>query len=71
MVFTNVQLDDFAGTLAHFLGRLEMEGEGIEERKWVMMGVVNLGALLDYGRLQTSPRFWRSQGGDEFQQRQY
>lgn len=50
MVFTNIQLDDFAGTLARFLERLEMEGEGVEEREWVMMGVINLGALLEYGR---------------------
>jgi protein SMG6 len=25
-----------------------MEGEGVEEREWVMMGVVNLGAVLEY-----------------------
>jgi hypothetical protein len=37
MLFTSIQLDDFTGTLARFLERLEMEGEGVEERKWIMM----------------------------------
>jgi hypothetical protein len=50
MLFTNNQLDDFAGTLARFLERLEMEGEGVEEREWIMMGTINLGAVLEYGR---------------------
>jgi hypothetical protein len=50
MLFTNIQLDDFRGMLACFLERLEMEGEGIEECEWVMMGVINLGAVLEYGR---------------------
>ena len=44
MLFTNIQLDGFTGTLARFLGRLEMEGEGVEEREWVMMGVINTDA---------------------------
>jgi hypothetical protein len=56
MLFTNIQLDDFAGTLARFLERLEMEGEGVEEREWVMMGVVNLGAVLEYGRASSVVR---------------
>jgi protein SMG6 len=38
MLFINIQLDDFTGTLACFLERLEMEGEGVEEREWIMMG---------------------------------
>ena len=50
MLFTHIQLDDFTGTLARFLERLEMEGDNIEEREWIMMGVVNLGAILEYGR---------------------
>jgi protein SMG6 len=29
MLSTNIQLDDFTGTLASFLERLEMEGEGV------------------------------------------
>jgi protein SMG6 len=44
-----IQLDDFPGTLAHFLKRLEMEGKGVEEYEWVMMGIVNLSAVLEYG----------------------
>src|SRR5882762_1693077 len=42
MLFTNIQLNNFPGTLAHFLKRLEMEGESVEECEWVMMGIVNL-----------------------------
>ena len=56
MLFTNIQLDDFPGTLARFLERLGMEGKGIEEREWVMMGIVNLGAVLEYGRASSVVR---------------
>jgi len=48
MLFTNIQLDDFVPTLARFLERVEIEGA--EEREWVMMGVVNVAAVLEYGR---------------------
>ena len=27
-----------------------MEGDNIEEREWIMMGIINLGAILEYGR---------------------
>ena len=27
-----------------------MEGDNIEEREWIMLGIVNLGAVLEYGR---------------------
>lgn len=50
MLFTNIQLEDFHATLARFLERLEMEGKGVEERDWIMMGVINLGAVLEYGK---------------------
>src|ERR1700676_4025246 len=50
MLFTNIQLDNFTGMFARFLERLEMEGLGVEEREWVMMGIINLGAVLEYGR---------------------
>jgi protein SMG6 len=63
MLFTNIQLDDFTGTLARFLERLEMEGEGIEEREWVMMGVINLGAVLEYGRASSVIRRMGGFGG--------
>ncbi|KII90159.1 hypothetical protein PLICRDRAFT_124089 [Plicaturopsis crispa FD-325 SS-3] len=48
MLFTNIQLDDFHPTLARFLERLAIEGA--EEREWIMMAVVNIGAVLEYGR---------------------
>ncbi|KAG6379155.1 hypothetical protein JVT61DRAFT_11595 [Boletus reticuloceps] len=48
MLFTNIDLDDFAPTLSRFLERLEIEGA--EERQWIMMAVTNDGALLEYGR---------------------
>ncbi|TFK42921.1 hypothetical protein BDQ12DRAFT_299349 [Crucibulum laeve] len=48
MLFTNIQLDDFTPTLARFIERLEIEGA--EEREWIMMGVTNIGAVLEYGR---------------------
>ncbi|KZP20887.1 hypothetical protein FIBSPDRAFT_861344 [Athelia psychrophila] len=50
MMFTNIQLDDFHTTIARFLERLEMEGEGVEVREWIMMGVINLGSVLEYGK---------------------
>jgi hypothetical protein len=56
MLFTNIQLDDFAGTLAHFLERLKMEGEGVDRHEWVMMGVVNLSAVLKYGHASSVVR---------------
>ena len=48
MLFTNIQLDDFAPTLSRFLERLEIEGA--EERQWIMMAVTNIGAIMEYGR---------------------
>ncbi|KAG1891533.1 hypothetical protein F4604DRAFT_1706903 [Suillus subluteus] len=48
MLFTNIQLDDFSPTLARFLERIEIEGA--EEREWIMMAVVNIGAVFEYGR---------------------
>jgi len=48
MLFTNIQLEDFSPTLARFLERIEFEGA--EEREWIMMAIVNIGAMLEYGR---------------------
>jgi protein SMG6 len=48
MLFTNIQLDDFAPTLARLLERLSIEEP--EGREWTMMAAVNIGALLEYGR---------------------
>jgi hypothetical protein len=43
---------DHISTLARLLGRLKMEGGGIEEREWVMAGAINLGAMLGTSLLQ-------------------
>lgn len=50
MLFTHIQPDDFPGTLAQLLERLEMECEAVMKCNWVMMSVVNLGAVPEYGR---------------------
>ena len=49
MLFTHIQLDDYAATYARFVERLTLEGA--EEREWIMMAIVNLGAVLEYGRV--------------------
>ena len=48
MLFTNIQLDDFQSVLARFIERLELDGA--QEREWIMMAVVNIGAVFEYGR---------------------
>jgi protein SMG6 len=48
MLFTNIQLDDFQPTLARFIERLEIEGA--EEREWIMMGIINIASLMEYGK---------------------
>jgi protein SMG6 len=48
MMFTHIQLDDFQPTLARLLERLEIDGA--EEREWIMMAVINLCAVLEYGK---------------------
>jgi protein SMG6 len=48
MLFTNIQLDDFQPTLARFIKRLEIEGA--EEREWIMMGIINITSIMEYGR---------------------
>lgn len=49
MMFTNIQLDDFQGTLSRFVERLAIEGA--EEREWIMMATINIGAILEYGKV--------------------
>ena len=50
MVFiTNIQLDNFTGTLTCFLERLKKE-DSVKGCKWVMMGGINLSVVLKYGR---------------------
>lgn len=50
MIFTNIQLDDFKGVLARFEEKLQIEGDEVEEREWIMMAVINIGGILEYGR---------------------
>jgi len=48
MLFTNIQLDDFQPTLAQFIEHLEIEGA--EEREWIMMGIINIASVMEYGK---------------------
>ncbi|KAG2740713.1 hypothetical protein P692DRAFT_20881155 [Suillus brevipes Sb2] len=48
MLFTNIQLNDFLLTLARSLELIEIEGA--KECEWIMMAVVNIGGVLEYGR---------------------
>ncbi|KAJ3935434.1 MAG: hypothetical protein NXY57DRAFT_912951 [Lentinula lateritia] len=48
MLFTNIQLDDFEPTFSRFMERLELEVP--EEREWIMMAIVNIGSLFEYGK---------------------
>jgi protein SMG6 len=57
MLFTYIQLDDFAPTLERFIERLERNEtreptpqRELEERDWIMMAIINIGAVLEYGR---------------------
>ncbi|KAF7347164.1 PINc domain-containing protein [Mycena venus] len=47
MLFTNIHLDEFEPTLERFIERLEIDGA--DEREWIMMAVVNICAVLEYG----------------------
>ncbi|KAH9853995.1 hypothetical protein C2E23DRAFT_727275 [Lenzites betulinus] len=51
MLFTNIQLDDFKRVLERFQEKLEIgDGEQVEEREWIMMALINIGSLFEYGR---------------------
>jgi protein SMG6 len=50
MLFTNIQLDDFAPVLARLMKRLEIDGA--EEREWIMMAAVNVCPVSECGRPQ-------------------
>ncbi|KAI0340639.1 hypothetical protein BDW22DRAFT_1346852 [Trametopsis cervina] len=50
MIFTNIQLDDFKSVLARFEEKLLLEGRDVQERDWIMMAVINIGSILEYGR---------------------
>ncbi|KAF8892624.1 hypothetical protein BD779DRAFT_1610166 [Infundibulicybe gibba] len=48
MLFTNIELDDFQPSLSRFLERLAIED--VEERQWTMMAIINIGAVMEYGK---------------------
>ncbi|KAJ3788582.1 hypothetical protein GGU10DRAFT_384891 [Lentinula aff. detonsa] len=48
MLFTNIQLDDFKPTFSRFMECLDLEGA--EERQWMMMAIINIGSLFEYGK---------------------
>jgi len=50
MLLTKIQLDDFHPTLARFFERLQLEPGSVSESEWIMMAVLNIGAVLEYGR---------------------
>ncbi|KAH8108120.1 hypothetical protein BXZ70DRAFT_997629 [Cristinia sonorae] len=51
MLFTNIQLDDFKPILARFEEKLLLDGgDSILDREWIMMAVINLASILEYGR---------------------
>ncbi|KAA1471246.1 hypothetical protein DENSPDRAFT_776086 [Dentipellis sp. KUC8613] len=54
MLFTNIQLDDFAPTLARLMERLAIEDP--EEREWTMMAAINISAILEFGKQGTMYR---------------
>ncbi|KXN82534.1 Telomerase-binding protein EST1A [Leucoagaricus sp. SymC.cos] len=63
MLFTNIQLDDFQPTLARFLERLAIEGA--EEREWIMMAIINIASVLEYGKPSGLLRRMGGVGGRE------
>ena len=48
MLFTNIQLDGFQPTLAQFIEHLEIEGA--EEWEWILMEIINIASIMEYGR---------------------
>lgn len=48
MIFTNIQLDHFQPTLGRFIERLKIEGA--EEKEWIMMAIINISGIMEYGR---------------------
>lgn len=47
MLFTRIQPDDFHPTVARLKERIRLE---VTEAEWTMMAVLNISAVLDYGR---------------------
>lgn len=50
MIFGRIDLDSFQATLARFTERLQLDHGAVDESEWIMMGVVNVGAMLQYGK---------------------
>ncbi|KAG8982928.1 hypothetical protein FRB90_006455, partial [Tulasnella sp. 427] len=50
MLFTRIQLDDFHPTVARLKERVQLNPEEVTEPEWTMMAVLNIAAVLDYGR---------------------
>ncbi|KAG8969236.1 hypothetical protein FRC03_003761 [Tulasnella sp. 419] len=50
MLFTRIQLDDFKPTLARFMERLELDPVSVSESEWIMMAVMNIASVLEYGK---------------------
>jgi protein SMG6 len=50
MLFTNIELDNFKDTLARFLERLEIEDVEEHEHEWIIMGIINICAVLEYSK---------------------
>ncbi|KAJ7578382.1 hypothetical protein C8J56DRAFT_868550 [Mycena floridula] len=51
MLFTNINLDAFDETMARFMTSIKTSVDGqIEDREWIMMATINLGAVLEYGK---------------------
>jgi protein SMG6 len=60
MLFTRIELDEFAPTMERFLERLSLDNayqentnpdaSFWEERDWIIMGVINIASMLEYGK---------------------
>ncbi|KAG8995253.1 hypothetical protein FRB90_000219 [Tulasnella sp. 427] len=50
MLFTRIQLNDFHPTVARFKERVQLNPLEVTGPEWTMMAVLNIAAVLDYGR---------------------
>ncbi|KIO34730.1 hypothetical protein M407DRAFT_63790 [Tulasnella calospora MUT 4182] len=50
MLFTRIQLDDFYPTVARLRERIQLNPEEVTEAEWTMMAMLNISAIMDYGR---------------------
>ncbi|KAF8323175.1 hypothetical protein DL93DRAFT_2162363 [Clavulina sp. PMI_390] len=49
-LFTRIDLDQVQPNLARFIERLELDGPSGEEPEWIMMAVLAIGSLLEFGK---------------------